>query len=68
MFDPDIPFDAAGIIAEIGIDPRAVREVIEHDRAMRCPDRDRVLRAAAPPAFPGPVPARRPAAWRGEEL
>ena len=70
MFDPDIHFDApdAGIIAEIGIDPRTVREVIEHDRAMRCPDRDQVLRAAAAPAFFGLVPARRPAAWRGEEL
>ena len=70
MFDPDIHFYApdAGIIAEIGIDPRAVREVIEHDRVMRCPDRDQVLRTAATPAPFGPVPARRPAAWREEEL
>ena len=33
---PDIP---AGIIAELGIDPATVREAIEDDRAMRCPER-----------------------------
>ncbi len=33
---PDLP---AGIIAELGIDPAAVREAIEDERAMRCPER-----------------------------
>ncbi len=33
---PDLP---AGIIAELGIDPAAVREAIEDARAMRCPER-----------------------------
>ena len=36
---PDLP---AGIIAELGIDPAAVRETIEHDRTMRCPERPAV--------------------------
>ena len=33
---PDLP---AGIIAELGIDPAAVREAIEDARAIRCPER-----------------------------
>ena len=69
MFDPDIhpgiPI-ADELLAEIGIDPQAVREVVEDDRAMRCPDHDTVPRAAARPF--GPVPAHRPAEWSGEEL
>ena len=36
---PDLP---AGIIAELGIDPAAVREAIEDARVMRCPDRPAV--------------------------
>ena len=36
---PDLP---AGIIAELGIDPAAVRETIENDRTMRCPERPAV--------------------------
>ncbi len=42
MFDPDYAFDAPtgrDLLAVAGIDPAAVREVAEHDRAMRCPDR-----------------------------
>ncbi len=42
MFDPDYAFDAPTgdtLLTEAGIDPAAVREVAEHDRAMRCPDR-----------------------------
>ena len=50
MFHSDFHIElpgAADVLAEIGIDPRAVREVIAHDRAMRCPDRDTVLRGGA---------------------
>ena len=36
---PDLP---AGVIAELGIDPAAVREAIEDARARRCPDRPAV--------------------------
>ena len=42
MFDPEYAFDAPTgreLLAVAGIDPAAVREVAEHDRAMRCPDR-----------------------------
>ena len=44
MFDPDIHIDVpnGNLLAEIGIDPAAAREVIAEDRAVRCPDRDRV--------------------------
>ena len=46
MFDPysesDIP-STSELLAEIGIDPHVVQQVIEDDRAMRCPDRDSVL-------------------------
>ena len=46
MFDPysesDIP-STCELLAEIGIDPHAVQQVIEDDRAMRCPDRDPAL-------------------------
>lgn len=47
MYDPDIhpdPTIGAGVLAEAGIDCRAVREVIADDRAIRCPER--------PAAFP----------------
>jgi len=33
------------LLAEIGIDPRTVREVIEDDRAIRCPERGAVFPA-----------------------
>ena len=52
MFDPDYAFDAPtgrDLLAVAGIDPAAVREVAEHDRAMRCPDRAS-LRSARPRA------------------
>ena len=85
MFDtdihPDIPTDE--LLAEIGLDPRAVGEVIADDRAMRCPDRDQVrpdrgtafLDVVMPhetgmgeAAQPeNPIPARRPAEWRRRE-
>ena len=39
---PDLP---AGVIAELGIDPAAVREAIEDARARRCPDRPAVYPA-----------------------
>ena len=43
MFHPDRSFDLPtgdSLLAEFGIDPAAVREVAEDDRALRCPDRD----------------------------
>ena len=40
----DLPTDGS-LMAECGIDPAAVREVIEHDRAIRCPDRGAVFPA-----------------------
>ena len=46
MFDPDFHLDAPtglNLLAELGIHPAAVREVIADDRAIRCPDRDSVL-------------------------
>ena len=42
MFHPDTSLDLPtgdSLLAEFGISSRAVREVAEHDRAMRCPDR-----------------------------
>ena len=81
MFDTDIQFDSptGNLLAEIGIDPAAVSEVIADDQAMRCPDRDQVRpdRATAlldvvVPHETGlrevapadiPVPERRPAEW-----
>ena len=50
MFDPDIHLAIpTAIIAETGLDPHAIREIIEHDRAMRCPDKKSV---------PGEAPAQ----------
>jgi len=37
---PDLP--ANTLLAELGIDPAAVREAIEDERAMRCPERPAV--------------------------
>ena len=37
---PDLP--AGSLLAEMGIDPAAVREAIEDDRAIRCPERPAV--------------------------
>ena len=42
MFDPDFAFDVptgSSLLAEVGIRPEHVREVVEDDRAIRCPDR-----------------------------
>ncbi|MCY4407526.1 MAG: hypothetical protein OXC15_14245 [Rhodospirillaceae bacterium] len=47
---PDLP---AGVIAELGIDPAAVREAIEDERAMRCPECPAVYPARS---FAGLVP------------
>ena len=81
MFDPDIHLDVptGNLLAEIGIDPAAASEVIAEDRAIRCPDRDRVLpdRGAAfldvvmsldgtlceATVIPGQFPSRRQADW-----
>ena len=35
---PDLP-DGSLLLADLGIDPTAVREAIEDDRAVRCPER-----------------------------
>ena len=45
MFVPDIDYDpipaAAGhLLAELGIDPDAVRDTLADDQARRCPDRE----------------------------
>ena len=56
---PDLP---AGIIAELGIDPAAVRETIEHDRTMRCPEHPAVY---PEPSFAGLAP-KQPAGGLGE--
>ena len=42
MFDPDYSLDLPtgnSLLTEIGIDPLTVREVIDDDRAIRCPER-----------------------------
>ena len=46
MFHPDYSFDlpaGSSLLAEIGIDPLTVREVVEDDRAIRCPERGAVF-------------------------
>ena len=47
MFRTDYDFEEAltgsDVLAEIGLDPRAIQDVIDDDRARRCPDRDTVL-------------------------
>ena len=79
MFDPDIQFatqtDTSQLLAEIGIDPAVVCEVIADDRAMRCPDRTRCCAAGRPPSATPPCPSRmscttrrRPAEWSGGGL
>ena len=47
MFEPDHSLDlpTSDLLAELGIDPTAVREVIEDDRAIRCPERGAVYPA-----------------------
>ena len=42
MFNPDFHLDVpkgGDLLAELGLDPRAISEVIEDDRSMRCPER-----------------------------
>ncbi len=38
-FDSEETLTGSDLLAEIGLDPGAVRDVIEDDRARRCPDR-----------------------------
>ncbi|MDE0538871.1 MAG: hypothetical protein OXH94_09120 [Rhodospirillales bacterium] len=38
---PNLP-TGSDLLAEVGIDPAAVRDAIEDDRAIRCPDRGAV--------------------------
>ena len=48
MFHPDHDFGASSgddLLAELGIDPNAIREVIDDERAIRCPDRGAVYPA-----------------------
>ena len=45
MLDPD--HDTIGpagseLLAGIGLDPRAIRDALDDDRARRCPDREKV--------------------------
>ena len=59
MFHPDHSLGpgSASLLAELGIDPAAVREVVEHDRAMRCPDRAAGFPACGFASFaPEPAP------------
>ncbi len=45
-FDPGYDFEpptGSALLAEIGVDRHTVREVVEDDRSIRCPDRDSVL-------------------------
>ena len=56
---PDLPADGL-LLAELGIDPAAVREAIEDDRAIRCPERP----AAYPEhRFAGLIPEPAAAPW-----
>ena len=52
MYDPASDHDPIGpagsaLLADAGLDGRAVAEALAHDRAMRCPDRDTVLSGGA---------------------
>ena len=38
--DPDFPLTGEQVLAELGLDPRALRDAIEDDRTRRCPDRE----------------------------
>jgi len=45
MFHPDHDLPTGSdLLAELGIRPDLVREVVEHDRAMRCPERAAIHR------------------------
>ena len=42
MFRPDTSLDhptGSDLLAELGVDRHTVREIAEHERAIRCPDR-----------------------------
>ena len=52
---PDLPVGSL-LLAELGIDPAAVRETIEDARAMRCPERPAVYpEHGFAGLFPGPA-------------
>ena len=42
LSDHSLDLPAGSLLAELGIDPAAVREAIEDARAMRCPERPAV--------------------------
>ena len=45
-FDPEfdvVPPSGGALLAEIDNDRHTVREILDEDRAIRCPDRDPVL-------------------------
>ena len=64
MFHPDHDFGASSgddLLAELGIDPNTVREVIEDDRAIRCPHRGAVYPDYGfASLYPEPTPDRGP--------
>ena len=68
MFNPDFQLDVptgGDLLTEIGLDPRAISEVIEDDRAMRCPDRGAVFpERRLADLFPGNVPTGGAVEWR----
>ncbi len=45
LSDHSLEPGSSDLLAELGIDPLTVREAIEHDRAMRCPDHAAVFSA-----------------------
>ena len=67
QFDHSPDFPDSSLLTEIGIDARTVRETIEDDRMIRCPEHP----AAYPErGFAGLIPdpaadQRRRRAWRG---
>ena len=67
MFNPDFHLDVptgGDLLAEIGLDLRAISEVIEDDRSMRCPDRAAVFPERR---FADPYPATPARARTSEE-
>ncbi len=65
MFHPDHPLDlpTGELLAELGVRPELVREVIAEDRALRCADRETVFPEQRIADF-HPAPACRPAPRR----
>ena len=63
-FDFETP--AAGdVLAELGVRPASVREVVAEDRALRCPDRDTVFpEQRLADLFPVPASPSAARRWR----